>query len=512
VKKKRWFVFIATPPILGSVVDYIYACLTDFSQRFYCFFSKKFPRIYYVLILIYFCIYTTRSLFYMIFFENLLGTLHSWIWGPPLLALLIGTGIYLTFLLRGLQFRHLGYALKLVFSKQRNEGEGDISNFQSLMTALAATIGVGTIAGLATAVAIGGLGAIFWMILVGLIGMVTKYSECLLAVHYREVDAAGRMAGGPMYYLQKGLKCRWLGVLFAVFGAITALGTGNLVQANAVADVFFDFLGVDPWITGVILAVLVGSVVLGGIHTIGRVSGVLVPVMAVMYFIGCLIILGRFYYNIPITLLTIVDSAFHGQAPLGGFLGSTMLLSMQEGVSKGIFSNESGLGSAPIASAAARTDHSGRQAMIAMMGTFFTLIITFVTGIALGVSGVIGTIGPSGKVLIGAPLTLRAFAISFPGGDVLLIVGLVLFAFSTIVGWGYYGEKCCEYLFGFRSIRLYRIVFTLVVIPGAIFSLKTVWCLSGIMNGLMAIPNLIGLLGLSFVVLRETKSFLKLSR
>lgn len=442
--------------------------------------------------------------------EEWLGLLHNWIWGPPLLILLIGTGIYLTILLRGVQFRYLIYSLKLIFTHGNHEGEGDISHFQALMTALAATIGVGTIAGLATAVAIGGLGAVFWMTVVGFIGMATKYAEAVLAVKYRIVDKGGRMAGGPMYYLEKGLQSRWLGVLFAFFGAVTALGTGNLVQANTVADTCLDLFSLDPLITGIVLSACVGAVIIGGIHSIGRVSGVLVPVMALLYIAASIFVLIRFWYNIPEAFQTIIDSAFHGQAAFGGFLGSTMLMSMQEGVSKGIFSNESGLGSAPIAAAAARTDHPVRQAMIAMMGTFFTLIITAMTGLVLAVTGVVGQLGASGKPLIGAPLTIHAFASSFPGGGILIMIAVILFAFSTIVGWAYYGEKCVEYLLGFRSIRIYRILFTLVVIPGAIFSLRTVWCLSGVMNGLMAVPNLIGLLGLSLVVLKQTKDFLKI--
>ncbi len=442
--------------------------------------------------------------------ELWLNQLNMWVWGAPLLILLIGTGVYLTVRLGGLQIRYLPYAFKLVFRSHKLGGEGDISHFEALMTALAATIGVGTIAGVATAVAVGGLGAIFWMVIVGLIGMATKYSEALLAVQYRCKDRYGRMAGGPMYYIEKGLGWKWLGILFALFGAITALGTGNLVQAHSVADTLFDLFGLNPWLSGVLLSIFVGMVILGGIQSIGSVSSYLVPFMALFYFAAGMYILAVNWSQLGSALQDIFHAAFCGQAACGGFLGCTMLMGIQEGVSKGIFSNESGLGSAPIAAAAARTDHPGRQAMIAMMGTFFTLVVTTMTGLIIAVSGVLGKSNALGQTLDGAPLTIHAFKVSIPGGGIILSIGLILFAFSTIVGWAYYGERCCEYLLGSRSIKIYRIIFTLVVIPGAAFSLRAVWNLSGIMNGLMAIPNLIGLIGLAGIVSVQTRSFLAL--
>lgn len=442
---------------------------------------------------------------------QMLDTLYSWIWGPPLLILLMGIGIYLTIALKGLQFTYLGYALKLVFGPQKaKEGKGDISHFESLMTALAATIGIGNIAGVATAIAIGGLGALFWMWVTALIGMAIKYAEAILAVKYRTTDERGEMCGGPMYFIEYGLGWKWLSVAFAVFGAIGAFGGGNMLQANSVADVMKSVFQLDPLWSGIAVAAFTGITLLGGIKSIGKVASFLVPFMAIFYIGGASLILLANYTKIPGALATIVTSAFTGQAAFGGFLGSTMLLAIQVGVSRGLMTSEAGLGTASIAAAAAKTDLPGRQALVSMTGCFLaTIIMCSATGLVLGVTDVFGTVGADGKLLNGASMTVAAFQSAFSWGGYIVAIGLVLFAFTTVLGWSYYGEKCVEYLFGSKSVPFYRILFTLVIIPGAILELDVVWKISDICNGLMAIPNLIGLVALSGVVINETKSFLK---
>lgn len=440
-----------------------------------------------------------------------LDTIYGWIWGPPLLILLMGIGIYLTIALRGLQFRYLGYALKLVFGPQHTkEGKGDISHFESLMTALAATIGIGNIAGVATAIAIGGLGALFWMWVTALIGMAIKYAEAILAVKYRTTDARGEMCGGPMYFIEYGLGWKWLSVLFAVFGAIGAFGGGNMLQANSVADVMKSVFHLDPLWSGVAVAFFTGITLLGGIKSIGKVASFLVPFMAVFYIGGAAVVLFYHYEKIPEALSLIFSSAFTGQAAFGGFAGSTLLLAIQVGVSRGLMTSEAGLGTASIAAAAAKTDLPGRQALVSMTGCFLaTIIMCSATGLVLGVTNVFGALGADGKILNGASMTVAAFNSVFSLGGHVVAIGLVLFAFTTVLGWAYYGEKCVEYLFGSKSVPFYRILFTLVVIPGAILELDVVWKISDICNGMMAIPNLIGLCALSGVVITETKHFLK---
>lgn len=419
--------------------------------------------------------------------------------------------MYLTIALRGLQFRYLGYALKLVFGSQKNkEGEGDISHFESLMTALAATIGIGNIAGVATAIAIGGLGALFWMWMTALIGMAIKYAEAILAVKYRTTDARGEMCGGPMYFIEYGLGWKWLSVAFALFGAIGAFGGGNMLQANSVADVAKSVFHVDPLWSGIIMAVLTGLTLLGGIKSIGKVAGLLVPFMAIFYIGGALLILVNYYYLIPGAFFSIIEHAFTGQAAFGGFMGSTMLLAIQVGVSRGLMTSEAGLGTASIAAAAARTDLPGRQALVSMTGCFLaTIIMCSATGLVLAVTDVFGMTGPDGKILNGASLTVTAFQSVFSWGGYIVTIGLILFAFTTLIGWSYYGEKCVEYLLGTKSVPWYRAFFTLIVIPGAVLELDVVWKISDICNGMMAFPNLIGLCALSGVVIRETRSFLK---
>ncbi|MGI6065291.1 MAG: alanine/glycine:cation symporter family protein [Bacillota bacterium] len=438
-------------------------------------------------------------------FAELVKIVDNFVWGVPLLVLLVGTGLFLTLRLRFLSFRKLPLALKMVFTRSESKGEaGDITHFQALMTALAATIGTGNIVGVATAVFAGGPGAVFWMWVTALVGMATKYGEAVLAVKYRIVDDKGEMAGGPMYYLERGLKMKWLGVLFAVFGAIAAFGIGNMVQSNSVAGALKDTFNLPLPMAGIILALCVGVVTLGGIKSIGRVSEWVVPIMAVIYVAGALVILLINVKAIPSALGLIFESAFTGHAAVGGFLGATIKQAIQMGVARGVFSNESGLGSAPIAAAAAKTDYPVRQALVSMTGTFLdTIIVCSMTGLVLVVTGA----WASGKE--GVEMTRLAFGSGLPGdwGGFIVSFGIIFFAYSTILGWSYYGEKCMEYLFGLKLILPYRILFVIIVFIGSIMKLDLVWGIADIMNGLMAVPNLIGLLGLSGVIVAETKLF-----
>ena len=443
---------------------------------------------------------------------NGLDVLYGWVWGTPLLVLLVGIGTYLTIALKGLQFRYLGYALRLVFfpKKSDNQGEGDISHFASLMTALAATIGIGNIAGVATAITVGGFGALFWMWVTALIGMAIKYGEAVLAIKYRTTDDRGEMCGGPMYFIQRGLGWKWLAISFALFGAIGAFGGGNMLQANSVADVLQSMFSIDPLWTGIVVAVLTGLTLLGGIQSIGKVASLLVPFMAIFYIGGACAILLTHFEKIPHALYMIFASAFSGQAAVGGFLGAGIMLAIQVGVSRGLMTSEAGLGTASIAAAAAKTDYPSRQALVSMTGCFLaTIIMCTATGLVLGVTDVFGTIGANGKIVNGASLTLAAFQSVFPlAGGYVVTIGLVLFGFTTLIGWAYYGEKCVEYLAGMRAVPFYRVLFTLVVIPGAILELDVVWKVSDICNGLMAFPNLIGLCALSGAIIAETRLFL----
>lgn len=429
----------------------------------------------------------------------------SFIWGVPLLVLLVGTGVLLTVRLRGIQVTMLGHALRETFARPKSNEAGDISHFKALMIALAATIGTGNIIGVATAITVGGPGALFWMWLTAAVGMATKYAEGVLAVKYRVVDANGEMAGGPMYYLERGLGQKWLGVLFALFGALASFGIGNMVQANAIAANLHDALGVSQILTGVVLTVCTAAVILGGVKKIGSVSAVLVPVMAVGYVSGCLLILIRFAGEVPGALALVFRDAFTGTAATGGFLGATVMLAIQKGVSRGVFSNESGLGSAPIAAAAAKTNEPCEQALVSMTGTFIdTIIICSMTGLVLIVTGA----WHSGAAV--TTLTRSAFDIGLPGnfGGFIVSFGIIFFAYSTILGWAYYGEKCLEYLWGVKALLPYRLVYSLCVAVGAAVKLELVWNFADVMNGLMAIPNLIGLLGLSGVIVAETNRFL----
>lgn len=444
-------------------------------------------------------------------FNTLLGKISDIVWGPPLLVFLVGTGIYISFKISFLQFSLLPYALKLAFSKSevaekedgKTENEGDVSHFQALMTALAATIGTGNIAGVATAIVAGGPGAVIWMQVTAIFGMATKYAEAILAVKYREKDSNGEMAGGPMYYLAKGLNMPKMGWLFAFFGTVAAFGIGNMVQANAVALSVKQSFGVEPWVTGLVMAIFTGLVVLGGIKSIGRITGILVPFMACFYVIGGLAIILLNIERLPEAIAMIWSDAFTGKAVAGGAIGTVI----RYGVARGVFSNEAGLGSAPIAAAAAKTDVPARQALVSMTGTFLdTIVVCSITALVVVMSGLWqdGTIN-------GAALTTLAFEQLMPGpGGWIVTIGLILFAYSTILGWCYYGEKCLAYLAGDKAIFAFRCLFSVFVLIGSVSSLTIVWNIADVFNGLMAIPNLIGLVGLTPVVVAETKSFFKL--
>jgi AGCS family alanine or glycine:cation symporter len=437
-------------------------------------------------------------------FEVLVGKIGAFAWGPPMLILLVGTGFWLTFSLRGLQFTKLWYALYLALVKRKEDGDepGDITHFQALMTALSATVGTGNIAGVATAIAIGGPGALFWMWITGLVGMATKYSEAVLAVKYRVVDENGEMNGGPMYYISKGLNLPWLGAVFAVFAAVAAFGIGNMVQSNSVADAVKATFAIPTWITGVTLMVCTALVVLGGIKSIGRVTSVLVPIMIVFYMGAALFIIFANIAGVPAALALIVKQAFNPTSATGGFAGAAVMLAIRMGVARGVFSNESGLGSAPIAAAAAKTKSPITQALVSMTQTFIdTLIVCTMTGLVLILTGA----WSSGQN--GAELTATAFSMGMSGGAYIVTIGLILFAYSTILGWCYYGEKSIEYLFGVKSVLPYRIVFVCFVGVGAVAKLGIVWGISDALNGLMALPNLIGLIMLTPVIVAETKKY-----
>ena len=437
--------------------------------------------------------------------NQFLSDVSSILWGPWLLFFLVGTGVWLTILLRGIQFRLLPYALRLTFSRERT-GKGDVSHFGALMISLAATIGVGNIAGVATAVAMGGPGAVVWMWVTALFGMATKYAEGFLAVRYRQVNHKGEISGGPMYYLEAGLGWKWLGVWFAVCGALAAFGIGNMVQANTTSAALVDVFPVDKVWIGIALAGVTGVVILGGVKRIAEVVSFFVPIMVLLYFGGALYIILTHLEELPAGLSVLFEQAMSGTAASGGFAGATVAQAIQWGVARGLFSNESGLGSAPIAAAAAKTNQPAKQALVSMTGTFLdTIIVCSLTGLVLSTTGV----WTSGET--GVDLTLLAFKTGLPGdwGKWIVTLGVVTFAFSTILGWCYYGEKCFEYLTGENYIRYYRMAWIAFVFVGAIVKLDLVWNFADVMNALMAIPNLIGLIGLSLLLSRETKDFEK---
>jgi len=439
---------------------------------------------------------------------NILNKVDSIVWGAPLLVLLIGTGIYLTVRLGLLQVLKLPLALKYLFSKDAvdDAGEGDVSSFAALCTALAATIGTGNIVGVATAIKTGGPGALFWMWVAAFFGMATKYAEGLLAVKYRVVDKNGQMSGGPMYYIERGLGIKWLAKIFAFFGiAVACLGIGTFAQINSITQAMQVSYNVPIIVTAVIITILVAMVTLGGIKSISKVSEIIVPFMAIFYIVGSLVILFRYGSVLPQTISLVIKSAFTPVAAAGGFLGATVKMAIQNGVARGVFSNESGLGSAPIAAAAAKTKSCVRQGLISMTGTFIdTIIVCTMTGLVL-----IAT-GTWNMDYQGAAMTNYAFSVGFPSSSIgifIVTIGLIFFAFTTIIGWNYYGERCTEYLFGVKGIKPYRIIFICLVAVGAFLKLDLIWIIADIVNALMAIPNLIALLGLSGVIIAETKSY-----
>lgn len=453
-------------------------------------------------------------------FSDIISAVNNFVWGPVMLALLMGTGIFLTVRLKFKPWLNLGYALKSVFAKQdktHSDDSGDISPFQSLMTALAATIGTGNIVGVATAMVLGGPGALVWMWISALFGLSTKYAESVLAVKYRETNAKGEMAGGPMYAMKNGFKNKKIGLilafLFSLFATVASFGIGNMTQANSIAGAVNGTFGVPTWITGLILMALAFMVILGGIKSIGRVSGVIVPFMAVFYVMASIVVIIINFENLPAGITEIFTMAFSPTAMAGGVGGTiiaTMLTAMRWGVARGVFSNEAGLGSAPIAAAAAKTDHPSRQGYINMTGTFFdTIVVCTITGLVIASSGALGTLDASGEILMGANLTIAAFQSALgPVGGYIVTVGITLFAFSTILGWEYYGEKSLEYLIKAPiAVTIYRVLYCLVVFVGATTALEIVWNLSDAMNGMMAIPNLISLLVLSSVVAKECFEF-----
>lgn len=437
----------------------------------------------------------------------LLNQIDSFVWGPPLLVLLVGTGIFLSFRLGFLQIFRLSRSLKLIFSAE-NQGEGDIDSFKALCTALAATVGTGNIVGVATAIKAGGPGAILWMWIAAFFGMATKYAEGCLAVKYRTVDDKGQISGGPMYYIENGLgrAYRPLAIAFAFFGVLVAyFGIGTFAQVNSIVQITQLNAGIPVEYTAVVLTILVAAITLGGLQSIAKTASKIVPAMAVIYMVSTLGFLVIFADKLPGAIAEIFYDAFHPTAAVGGFLGASVLFAMRNGVARGVFSNESGLGSAPIVAAAAKTKWPAEQGLVSMTGTFIdTIIICTMTGLVVVISGLWKT------DLNGAALTNAAFLQAYPAfGGYMLMVGLVLFAFTTILGWNYYGERCMEYLVGVKGIMPYRVGFIVLVGCGAFLKLESIWILADIVNGLMAIPNLIALLGLSGVVVAETRKYME---
>jgi AGCS family alanine or glycine:cation symporter len=434
-----------------------------------------------------------------------LNSISSFVWGPVILVLLLGVGLYLMVGLVFMPLRQIPAAFSLLWRGRQGNvlAEGEISPFSALMTSLAATIGTGNIAGVATAIFLGGPGAIFWMWMTALVGMATKYAEAVLAVNYREVDENGAYVGGPMYYIKNGLgkNWQWLGFLFALFGALAAFGIGNTIQANSVADAMSSTLNIPSWLTGIIMAVIVYAVLVGGIKRIGQVASKLVPFMTVAYVTGAGVIIIQRLDSVPTALQLIVNDAFTGTAAAGGFAGAGIMAAIRFGVARGIFSNEAGLGTAPIAHAAAKTNNPVQQGKIAMLGTFIdTIIICTMTALVIILTGS----WTSGET--GASLSAYAFRMGLPGyGEYVVSFGLAIFALTTLLGWSYYGERCAEYLCGVGVISWYRIAWVLAIPLGAMMDLEFLWLLADVLNGLMAIPNLIALLLLSPVVFKLSK-------
>ncbi len=440
----------------------------------------------------------------MLIFEQIIDSINAIVWGPLMLTLLLGTGIFLTIGLRGMTIARIPYAFRQLFKGRKGSGEGEISPFNALMTALSSTVGTGNIAGVATAVGLGGPGALFWMWCTALVGMATKYAEAVLAVKYRETDDTGKKVGGPMYYIKNGLGQRWkpLAILFALFGSLAGFGLANTVQSNTVSQALLTNFEIPTVASGLIMSFLVALVLLGGIKRIAHVAGKLVPLMAVIYLLSTLIILAMHITEIPAALILIVDSAFNGTAATGGFAGATIMYALRMGMARGIFSNESGLGSAPIAHAAAETNSPVRQGTIAMLGTFIdTLIICTMTGLVLIVTNMWSS------DLQGAAMTMQVFDNSLPIGGSILAICIALFAFTTMLGWSYYGERCAQFLFGPKIVVPFRVLWVIGIFVGTQMTLDMVWKISDALNGLMAIPNLIALLLLSPVVFKLTRQY-----
>ena len=441
----------------------------------------------------------------MEFISEFIGTINGIVWGLPMLILILGVGIFLTVGLKFMPILNVGAAFKLMWSGRAASGKGEISPFQALMTAMAATVGTGNIAGVATAVFIGGPGALFWMWMTALLGMATKYAEAVLAVKFREKDKKGAYVGGPMYYIKNGMgkNWAWLGTSFAVFGTVACFGIGNAVQSNSIAQVLESNFSFSPLIVGLIVMVLAGGVILGGLKRVGKFAGALVPIMALAYVACGVLILLMNVGEIGPAIATIFEHAFSPASAQGGFAGATVWMAMRFGVARGVFSNEAGLGSAPIAHASAQTDDPVRQGLVAMLGTFIdTLVICSITGLVIVISGA-WTAGESG-----AALTSAAFDQVLPGwGGYLVAISLAVFAFTTIVGWSVYGERCAEYLFGPKAVLPFRLLFIIALPVGALMELNFVWLLGDTLNAMMAIPNLIALAVLSPVVFTLTKNY-----
>lgn len=436
--------------------------------------------------------------------EAVITEINAWAWGVPMQVLLLGTGIFLTLGLGLLPWRKLGFAFRLLLGGFKGQGEGDIPPFRALMTSLSATIGTGNIAGVATAMTLGGPGALFWMWLTALFGMAMKYAEAVLAVRYREQDDRGGFSGGPMYYIRNGLGPRFavLSGAFALFGAMAGFGLANTVQSNSVAQVLGDQFEIHWLTTGLVLMVVVGAVILGGIRRIAATASAVVPVMAIAYVAMSALVIALHIEQVPDALGTIIDSAFNGASAAGGFAGASVWAAIRFGVARGIFSNEAGLGSAPIAHAAARTNEPVEQGLIAMLGTFIdTLVVCTMTGLVIMLTGVL----ESG--ISGASLTASAFGSAIPGGELVVTVGVVLFATTTMIGWSFYGERCVVYLFGTRGIMPFRVLWVLAIPLGAATDLGLIWLIADTLNAFMAIPNLIALILLSPVVFTLSKSY-----
>ena len=435
---------------------------------------------------------------------HFLDKIDSLVWGPVTIILLVGTGLFLTLLVKAIQVRRFFYAWNLISGKYDNpEDEGEITHFQALSAALSATIGTGNIAGVGTAIALGGPGAVFWMWVTAVFGMCLKYGECLLSLNYRTIHEDGKVGAGPMYYLEKGLGQKWLGILFALFAVIASFGIGNMVQANSVAEPVLKYFHVPKIATGLIIGGLVFAVIVGGIKRIGRVASKLVPFMSVFYILGALIVIALRYTEVPHAFYLIFSDAFTGSSATGGFAGAAVAQAIRMGVARGLFSNEAGLGSAPIAHGAAQTQEPVREGLVAMLGPFIdTLMICTMTALVILVSGAY----TSG--LNGANLTAQGFTIGLPiVGGYIVAIGIIFFAFSTAISWSYYGDRCVDYLLGTKWVMPYRVLYCILLPVGAAVELKVVWKISDIFNALMAWPNLIGLILLSPVILRLTKEY-----